>query len=354
MTTSFDPNAAAPVGSGVYGLPFSVEEARVVLVPVPFDATTSYGRGSAAGPAAILAASRQVDLFDLETGRPYAVGIAMLAESSEVHRWNDDAGEAAAKVIAVAGVIAGDVALERALDHVNAIGAQVNDWVYAQTRALLAAGKIPCVVGGDHSVPFGAIRAYAESVGDLGVLHFDAHADLRPAYEGFEFSHASIMHNVVRRIPQAIKLVQVGVRDLSEEEFAAIEGSGGRIAAFFDVDLRRARRRGDGWDALVARIVGALPPKVYVSFDIDGLDPTLCPHTGTPVPGGLLFDEALSIVEAVARSGREIVGLDLNEVAPGPEGDEWDANVGARLLYKLIGWMLVSKGLSTPPREARA
>lgn len=354
MASSFDPNAAAPLDSGVYGLPFGVEEARVVLVPVPFDATTSYGKGSANGPAAILAASRQVDLFDLETGRPYAVGIAMLAESAEVRRWNVEAGQAADRIIAAAGIIAKDAALEDALACVNLIGAHVNDWVHAQTRALLDAGKIPCIVGGDHSVPFGAIRAYAESYREVGVLHFDAHADLRPAYEGFEFSHASIMYNVVQRLPQVTRLVQVGVRDLSEEEYATIEGSSGRIAAFFDVDLRRARRRGEGWDAIVARIVGALPPKVYVSFDIDGLDPTLCPHTGTPVPGGLQLDEALSIVEALARSGREIVGLDLNEVAPGPDGDEWDANVGARLLYKLIGWMLVSKGLSTPARDGRA
>ena len=346
---AFDPNAASPIDSGVFGLPFTEADARVVLVPVPFDATTSYGKGAADGPHAIFEASKQVDLFDLDTGRPYEVGIAMLDESPEVRRWNDAARAEAEKVIAAAGVVAGNEPLERALAKVNVISGHVNHWVHREIARLLEAGKIAVVVGGDHSAPFGAIRAYAERFPGLGVLHFDAHADLRPAYEGFHFSHASIMENVVRRLPIA-KLVQVGIRDLSEEEFAMIAGSKGRIEAHFDVDLKRAKRSGTTWDVLANRMIENLPKEVYVSFDIDGLDPTLCPHTGTPVPGGFSFDEALAVLEALVRSGRTIVGFDLNEVAPGPEGDEWDANVGARLLYKLIGWTLVSQGLSRSVR----
>ena len=346
---AFDPNAASPIDSGVFGLPHRESDALVVLVPVPFDATTSYGKGAAEGPKAILEASKQVDLFDLDTGRPYEVGITMLDESAEVRRWNEAARAEAEKVIAAAGVVSGDAALERALAKVNVISGHVNHWVHREVARLLSAGKIAVVVGGDHSSPFGAIRAYAERHPGLGVLHFDAHADLRPAYEGFDFSHASIMENVVRRLPIA-KLVQVGIRDLSEEEFAMIAGSNGRIEAHFDVDLKRAKRNGTTWDVLANRMIENLPNEVYVSFDVDGLDPTLCPHTGTPVPGGFSFDEAIAVLEALVRSGRTIVGFDLNEVAPGPEGDEWDANVGARLLYKLIGWMLVSRGLSRPPR----
>jgi agmatinase len=155
------------------------------------------------------------------------------------------------------------------------------------------------------------------------------------------------MRNVADRIPGVGKLVQVGIRDLSEEELETIDSSNGRIEAFFDVDLKRAQRRGDSWDAIAKKIVATLPSSVYVSFDVDGLDPALCPHTGTPVPGGLQFHEATAILEEVARSGRTIVGFDLNEVSPG-EDDDWDANVGARLLYKLIGWTLVSQGLSKP------
>jgi agmatinase len=347
---SFDPNAAAAPGSGIFGLPHDEEAARVVLVPVPFDATTSYRKGAARGPGAILEASRQVDLFDLETGRPYEVGIHMLDEPGEIVRWNAEANALSEGIIAVGGNLQGDPRLVEDLARVNALSGEVNEWVRREVTRLLDAGKIVGLVGGDHAVPFGSIEAHAARHPGLGVLHFDAHADLRPAYEGFAWSHASIMANVVDRLPGVARLVQVGIRDLSEEEYRKIEDSNGRIVAHYDVDLRRAVRSGRSWDSIAARIVESLPNEVYVSFDIDGLDPALCPSTGTPVPGGLAFHEATAILEAVAISGRRIVGFDLNEVAPGPEGDEWDANVGARLLYKLIGWTLVSRGLSRSPR----
>ena len=346
---TFDPNAAAAADSGVFGLPSTEADARVILLPVPFDVTTSYGKGTAGGPAAILEASRQVDLFDLDTGRPYEAGVFMLDEHPDVRRWNETGNALSAKVIEACGVVEGDASLEAALREVNAIGAQLNDHVHAEARRLLDAGKIVGLVGGDHATPFGAIRAHAERFAELSVLHFDAHADLRPAYEGFTWSHASIMHNVLGHTPVA-RLVQVGIRDFSEEEYDAVGRSNGRVVSFYDADLKRAQRNGQPFDDVAAQIAGALTAQVYVSFDIDGLDPALCPHTGTPVPGGLAFHEACAILEAVVRSGRRIVGFDLNEVAPGPDGDEWDANVGARVLYKLIGWTLVSQGLARPRR----
>jgi agmatinase len=145
------------------------------------------------------------------------------------------------------------------------------------------------------------------------------------------------------------KLVQVGVRDLGAAEAAYIRESGGRVVTHFDATLTRARFEGVPWMRQVERIVEGLPELVYLSFDIDGLDPTLCPHTGTPVPGGLSFAEAGALLAGVVASGRRIVGLDLDEVAPGPDGDEWDGNVGARLLYRMIGWTLRSQGLIAPP-----
>jgi agmatinase len=176
----------------------------------------------------------------------------------------------------------------------------------------------------------------------MGVLHVDAHADLRVAYEGFTRSHASIMHNVLADLPEVAKLVQVGLRDLSEEEHERTR-TDRRVAAFFDADLAREKLEGMSFARLVDPIVEALPRQVYVSFDVDGLDPALCPSTGTPVPGGLSFHEASYLLRRVVESGRTIVGFDLDEVAPGAEGDEWPANVGARLLYKLVGWTLKSR-----------
>ncbi|MFZ5470163.1 MAG: agmatinase family protein [Myxococcota bacterium] len=336
--TPFNPDAAAAPGSGIYGLPHTPDEARVVLLPVPFEATTSYGKGTASGPRAILEASRQVDLFDLETGRPYEGGISMLDEPIEVRAWNDEA-TALAKPVIEAG---GEGADRQTLARIDALCERMNHWVYETTQRWLGAGKRVGLVGGDHSTPFGCIRAHAERYPGMGVLHLDAHADLREAYEGFTWSHASIMFNVAQRIPQVAKLVQVAVRDVGEAEHHFIEHSQGRVVTFFDQKLQAAAFDGTPWSRQVDEIISCLPQDVYLSFDIDGLDPVLCPHTGTPVPGGLSFGQACALVAGVVRSGRRIVGLDLNEVAPGPEGGEWDGNVAARLLYKMIGWMLRS------------
>ncbi|HUS63859.1 MAG TPA: arginase family protein, partial [Kofleriaceae bacterium] len=224
----------------------------------------------------------------------------------------------------------------------NELGARLNDWLRREVDAWLDRGRLVGVVGGDHAAPLGAIQALARRHPGLGVLHVDAHADLRDAYEGFTWSHASIMFNVVREADVG-RLVQVGIRDLCEAEADLIRGSGGRVVTHFDAELKARQYDGEAWGAQCARIVADLPRDVYVSFDIDGLDPTLCPHTGTPVPGGLQFAEAAALVAAVVKSGRRIVGFDLCEVAPGPDGDEWDANVGMRLLYKLIGWALASR-----------
>src|SRR5688500_12473031 len=216
-----------------------------------------------------------------------------------------------------------------------------NELVYETTRELLDAGKMPVILGGDHAVPFGAIEAYAETYPGMGILHLDAHADLRNAYEGFTWSHASIFHNVMTRIPAVGNLVQVGLRDVGRAEKRMIDDSNGRIVAFFDPDLAAQKERGRSWSEIVDEIVARLPEHVYLSWDIDGLDPTLCPSTGTPVPGGLSWNEAVGLLRGIVRSGKRIVGLDLCEVSPG--STEWDANVGARLLYKMIGFALLSQ-----------
>ncbi|HEX7154180.1 MAG TPA: agmatinase family protein [Thermoanaerobaculia bacterium] len=336
---AFDPDAPA-TGDGIYGLPFTPDEAKVVIVPVPYEATTSYGGGTSGGPSAVLEASKQVDLYDHETGRPYAAGIAMLDVPAQIAAWNEEAKCIAQHVIEQGGVI--DDATRNAAAKVNDYGTRVNEWVRAQTAALLDAGKMPVILGGDHAVPFGAIQAYAEKYPGLGILHLDAHADLRDAYEGFTWSHASIFHNVMTKLPKVGKLVQVGVRDLGQAESEMIAGSDGRIVTFFDGDLAARKDDGVPFARLADEIVAELPDDVYLSWDIDGLDPTLCPGTGTPVPGGLSWNEAIALLRAVKRAGKRIVGLDLCEVSPGDT--EWDANVGARLLYKMIGFALLTQG----------
>ncbi len=336
---NFDPDAAAGSASGIYGLPFTPEESRVVVIPVPFEATTSYGGGTSRGPAAVLEASRQVDLYDRDTGRPYATGIAMLDVPKKIVRWNREAKALAAPVIEAGG--ATNRKTRAAAAKVNQISDAVNEWVFEQTSSLLEQNKIVVILGGDHAVPFGAIRAHADRYPGMGILHLDAHADLRDAYEGFTWSHASIFHNVMTRLPKVGKLVQVGVRDLGQAENKMIETSKGRIKTFFDSDLAAQKDEGVPFATIADQIVATLPDDVYLSWDIDGLDPTLCPGTGTPVPGGLSWNEVIALLRAIKRSGKRIVGLDLCEVSPGET--EWDANVGARLLYKMIGFALLTQ-----------
>ena len=334
---TFDPDAPA-TQPGIFGLPHTPDDARVVVIPVPFEATTSYGGGTSRGPRAVFEASKQVDLFDHDTGRPYEAGIAMLDMPRKVAAWNHKAKKIAAKVIEKGGPV--DRATRKAAADVNAIGEKLNEWVYTQTCAQLDRGKLAVILGGDHSVPFGAIRAVAERNPGLGILHLDAHADLRDAFEGFTWSHASIFHNVMTRIDAVGKLVQVGVRDAGVRENEMIAASNGRIVTFFDSDVAQRLDDGEPFARIADEIVAQLPRDVYLSWDIDGLDPTLCPGTGTPVPGGLTWNQAISLLRAIVRAKKRIAGLDLCEVSPG--ATEWDANVGARLLYKMIGFALMT------------
>jgi agmatinase len=230
----------------------------------------------------------------------------------------------------------------------------VHAHVGALARAALEGGRIPAVLGGDHSTPYGAIAAVAEAHPGLGILHVDAHADLRDAYLGFRWSHASIFHNVLQ-LPGVARQVGVGWRDLGAAEFAAIAAEPDRIAAWLDRDLDDEQRGGISWDDVCRRIVDDLPQIVHVSVDIDGLDPALCPNTGTPVPGGLSWRQVCTLLRTVSER-RRVVGFDLCEVSPGPSfaagplpglrssRAEWDANVGARMLYKLAGCAVRSRG----------
>jgi agmatinase len=347
--STFDPNAPAAGDAGIFGLPTAEADAALVLLPVPWEATTSYGGGTAEGPAAILRASHQVDLYDLDVEKPYAAGIFMLGEADVLRDDNALAKERAQRIIQsyqkhpfeISDAERGEL-----LADVLRLSEKMNGLVRAETFRLLSQGKLVGIVGGDHSVPLGAMEAAAELVPAFGVLHFDAHSDTRDAYEGFRYSHASIMRNVCDRIPAVKRVVQVGIRDFCEEEMDYIRAQGDRMAVFFDRDLAHRKFRGESWASATRDIIAKLPQHVWVSFDIDGLDPRYCPHTGTPVPGGLDFSEAVFLLREMVRQGRTIIGFDLNEVAPNQAdpADEWDGNVAARLLYKLCAFTLASNG----------
>ncbi|MBX3040072.1 MAG: agmatinase family protein [Bdellovibrionaceae bacterium] len=358
MSANFDPTTTISSEFGIFGIPMTEAESRLVLLPVPWEVTTSYGAGASLGPKLIREASEQIDLFDFETGKAYEDGYHMLPFPEELRKKNDRFKQMAQEVITLRTDMSEDHArIDGLVKDVNAACHEMTAWVESECKRILSSGKLLGLVGGDHSTPLGSIRAVSEAHGgDIGVLHIDAHADLRKSYQGFTQSHASIMYNVMTDSKKPKKLVQVGIRDFCEEE-KDFSDSRKDIKTFYDLALKQRLLKGDSWARVCKDILKELPKKVYISFDIDGLDPAFCPHTGTPVPGGLSVDQVFFLFSELAKSGRQIVGFDLNEVSSGggdEESAEWDGNVGARVLYKLCGWSIVTNRKKTATRTSKA
>ena len=339
---SFDPNGIGEQGK-LFGLPFDSEHAEVIVIPVPWEVTVSYNAGTVDGPMAILEASSQVDLFVKGIRNAWEMGIALADFPNEIIDENikyRDLATSYIKALESGKSIEGNPELSVIPKTINEVSEKLNIYVKSEANKYLRKRKLVGLIGGDHSTPLGLIRALNEKYTDFGILQIDAHADLRKAYEGFKYSHASIMYNALF-CENLSKLVQVGVRDCCEEEIEVIKNSNGRIVTFFDEEIKEAAYHGTTWKKMSETIVNHLPSLVYISFDIDGLDPKYCPNTGTPVPGGLDFQEAIYLIKTIVASGRKIIGFDINEVAPGR--DEWDGNVGARILYAICNWMGVSQ-----------
>lgn len=339
--SNFDPNSPGLLSNNIFGLPFSEDDARLVLLPVPWEVTVSYTHGTARGPEHIFKASLQVDLFDADVENGWREGFYMREADKQLLLRSDylrKEAELYLKFLSEGGDVLENDFLRRSLEDVNKGTQKMNDWVYQQTSALLRHGKLVGLVGGDHSTPLGYFKAIGEHKGDYGILQIDAHADLRNSYEGFKYSHASIMYNALAEVPQIQKLVQVGVRDYCEEERDYIRNSNGRVKTYFDQDMKERSFEGESWKSICDDIISQLPQQVYISFDIDGLDPKLCPHTGTPVAGGLEGPQVFYLFRRILESGRKLIGFDIVEVSAGL--DEWDANVGARMLFKLCNLMV--------------
>lgn len=331
----FDPSSPHSAEDGLFGIPATAQESQVWIMPVPWDVTTSYKPGAAKGPEHILQASPQLDLFLPGEPENWRRGFYLMPTDPEISRLNTELRPFAQFHIESTESGHSNQSKE-ALERVNLASTQVNQSVYKSAKAALAAGKIFAILGGDHSSPFGAIKAIAERhPSNLGILHIDAHFDLRNSYMGFQHSHASIMHNVLTQIPEVQQIVQVAIRDFSREEFEFADRHS-KVSYWLDEKIHQSLFQGDSFIEIVDQIIDPLPDNVYVSFDIDGLDPSLCPDTGTPVPGGISFQQAKVLIQRLRSSGRKIVGFDLCEVAPSSVIDnDWNGNVGARLLYLL-------------------
>lgn len=341
---TFDPSQPGLAEATIYGLPFTAEESEIIIVPVPWEVTVSYGAGASEGPEAILEASYQVDLLHQNYPELWKLGIYF--DEAPAH-WQEQSVKYKALAQPIIEALENGENLENhptlqaSLATINQVCDALHKEVEEKVAKWMSQGKRVVLLGGDHSTPLGYYKAIAKHHDSFGILHFDAHMDLRDAYEGFTYSHASIMFNTLK-LPQVKKIVQVGIRDFCEQEVEVVKTSG-RVFVHTDVDLKKDEFEGMSWKVKCEQIIASLPEKVAISFDIDALLPWYCPNTGTPVPGGLTFEQATYLITRLSETNKEIIGIDLVEVAPGE--DDWDGNVGARLLFHLCGAFAKSQRL---------
>jgi agmatinase len=340
---NYDPNSVGNPNNNIFGLPSTEENSALVILPVPWEVTVSYAAGTARAPEAILKASLQVDLFDPDMPDAWKQGFYMRPVDKKILMKSDylrKEAELYIDYISKGEEVQANQFMCKTLKDVNEGSVFLNNWVYEQTKALLEKDKLVAVLGGDHSTPLGFFKAMAEKHGDFGILQIDAHCDLRVAYEGFNYSHASIMYNALKEIKEISRLVQMGIRDYSADEWNYIKNSNYRVVTYFDKEIKNRLYEGQSWKMIAEEIVSKLPEKVYISFDVDGLDPKLCPHTGTPVQGGFETEQIYYLFSKITQSGKKIIGFDLNET--GVSESDWDANVSARILFKLCNLLVTS------------
>lgn len=339
--TGFNPNAVANPNNNIFGLPFTEEESKVIILPVPWEVTVSYGAGTARAAEHVFKSSMQVDLMDMDGNAGWKQGFFMKEIDKKLLLKSDylrKEAELYIDYISQGAELLKNKFMCKSVKEINEGSNYLNNWVYEQSKAILDQQKIVGLLGGDHSTPLGLMKALAEKHGEFGVLQIDAHCDLRIKYEDFTYSHASIMYNALNEIPALTKLVQVGVRDYCEQEWEYICNSNFRVITYFDKNIKERLFEGQIWKNIADEIIQHLPEKVYISFDIDGLDRKLCPNTGTPVPGGFESEEIIYLIKKIKESGRELIGFDLVEIGVGET--DWDSNVGARILWRLCNLMV--------------
>jgi agmatinase len=327
----FDPEGVGIRNGNIFGFPYSEEEAEVLIIPVTWDATASFGKGTAQGPEAILEASVQLDFFHPEVENAWERKIHMLPISRDLLEVNQHFLKQTEEYISYleeGGLLENSPSFKIMLEEVEK--AQKNIQVGLRNRVLdcFKKGKFPITLGGEHSVSLGAIEAAAEKFGEISIVQLDAHADLRNSYEGFEQSHASIMYNALK-LSGVKEIHSLGIRDVSNSEVCLAKKD--RVKTGYGWDISSKELKGKDWDSICDEMLEGISAPVYLTVDVDLLDPSYCPNTGTPVPGGWSFNQLKYFLSKLRNKGLNIVAADLVEVA----NAEWDANVGARILWEL-------------------
>ena len=337
----FDPNGVIPDNGNYFGIPLDPEDAALVLISAPWDVTVSARGGCSYAPDAIIEASRRVDFFEPMAPYSWRKGIATAPVDYSIqdlsHRLRSDA-ERVMRVHDIGSTPYDKLVYERRLRRINEGSQTMVENIYQQSKRWLDRGKIVGLVGGDQSTAYGHIRAVAEHHHNIGILHIDSGCDLIERYQGFEHSHASIMHNVLRDIDGVKRIVGVGVRAFKPVEWERAL-SDDRIRLFTGQSIWSKHFEGVAWASICEDIINELPENVYVSLDIDGLTIECSPHTGSLVAGGLRFPEVVYLLGKIVDSGCKIVGFDLTEVVP-DFADKTDAAIASRLLYNMCAMAL--------------
>jgi len=326
----------------LFGLSKPAEESEIVIVPVPWNANASEPTNTHEALDSLVDVSELIDLYHPKFPDMWRYGISTTPSLEGIVARNNEASVLAKELISLDGQD-GDEAVSKREDlkqRLNQQNEKTFHQVYQVCQEWIEKGKLVGLIGGDHSVSLGYISMVADHCENFGVLQIDAHCDLRSSYLDNDFSHASIMHHVAG-FSSVTRLVQVGVRDYSESELKAIKSAKGKIKTFFDDDIKNQLFQGKSWQSICKKIVHALPDKVYISFDVDGLTSDLCPHTGTPVPGGLSYEQVSYLFHMIHQSKKQIIGFDLVEIGRDKER-QWDEKVASRILYLLCGYYSIS------------
>lgn len=320
----------------IFDLKSTAENSAIHLISVPWDVTASYKKGTAQGPSIILDASHQLEHYHHQYKNVFDAGIFLHPENKEIKQKNTEINALSQTIIKKFDnhdtITPED---HKNINTINEACLWLSEQVYEDTEKMIQKEKLIGMIGGDHSTSLGVITALSDYIDTFGILQFDAHMDLRPSYQHFTQSHASIMHNILE-IKDISRLIQVGVRDYSQEELTLSKQSKGRIKTYFNHDIKKELYSGKTWEYFCKKIINNCPDKLYISFDIDVLTPQYCPSTGTPVPGGLEFDQIEFLIAMLVKAKKQIIGFDIVEVAG--EQDSIDAITGARILSMLCGY----------------
>jgi len=331
MIHNYNPSDIGYKTNGIYGFPFDYNNSKLIILPVEWDVTCSYKDGTSNAPEKIKEASFQLDIYNEIYGNIWEQGIYLLNKNEDIIKKNKKLRNIARSYIKRIENNDKDIILDKLREEINEGSKYLNKYVYNKSKKILAENKILGILGGEHSVNYGLIKALSEKYKSFSIIHIDAHADLRKEYMGLTYSHASTIYNILN-LSSVKQIIQIGIRDYCEEEVKIINNSK-KVTIFTDNLIKTKIYNGTTFNEF-CRSINVKNKNIYISFDIDGLSPVYCPYTGTPVPGGLDYNEAIYLLNLIVSKGHKIIGFDLCEVGYNPQND-WDANVGARILFNL-------------------